>query len=490
MFTEKDLKSIADRGISLETVEQQLDFYKSGFPTLNVIAAATPNRGIKVLTENDKDTALKAQEQEQLKITKFTPASGAASRMFKDLFEVLSSGTMSPYAEKFVSRIKDFAFYDSTLLNGKDGFEVIDKVLNKKGLDYGEKPKGQLLFHRYPSEVRTAFEEHLVEGALYAKMADSSVNIVVSASPEHVKGFKALFESVRVKYEKRYDVHYNVVFTLQSPATDVIAVTDTNEPFRKEDGEILFRPGGHGALIENINEIDADILIIKNIDNVVKEDYIEQTVLCKKILTGVVIESRKKGFAYIRALDKALQQGDSQDINKLCGEISTFLSNEYCIELPELSKDKLPQYLRAKLNRPIRACGMVRNLGEPGGGPFIIRESDGSTSLQIVESAQLPTNDSHIAGLFASGTHFNPVDLICSITDYQGRKFDLRKYVDPKSGFISSKSYEGRPLKAQELPGLWNGAMSDWNTIFVEVPLITFNPVKTVMDLLRKEHLG
>ena len=442
------------------------------------------------MSESEKSKALASREGTSLKITKFVPASGAASRMFKDLYQVLNSGSMNQVGEQFAAHIREFAFYTPEMFDGCDALTAIDRVLTDKGLNYGEKPKGELLFHKYPDEKRTSFEEHLVEGALYAKMADNSVNIVVSVSPEHLAGFKALYDSVKSKYEARFGVRYNVSFTIQSPSTDILAVTQDDEPFRKENGELLFRPGGHGALIENINSTDTDILIIKNIDNVVRENYIEQTVLCKKILTGVVIQSREKSFAYIKALDKALKEKNSDNVSELCKEIVRFLSNEYCIDIQDVAEKDLPYFLRTKLNRPIRACGMVRNLGEPGGGPFIVKDNDGATSLQILESVQLDPTNPHTAGLFAGGTHFNPVDLVCSITDYKGEKFDLKHFVDEESGFIASKSYEGRKLKAQELPGLWNGAMSNWNTIFVEVPLITFNPVKTVMDLLRKEHLG
>ena len=509
MFSKKDLAQIAGKGISPDNIDKQLSFFKSGFPYLNVISAATPQSGITILDEKKRATALKEYEKcRKLKLSKFVPASGAASRMFKDLYsaldslkkgEILSDGS---YGKMFTDHIQNFAFYSDKLFKWKKPEEIIENTLTSSGLNYGEKPKGEILFHRYHEEgySRTAFEEHLVEGALYAKRHDGYAHIIFSVSPEHLDGFKELFLSVKDNYENKYNVKLDVSFTLQSPATDTIAVDSNNEPFRKDDGSLLFRPGGHGVLIENLNECDADILIIKNIDNVIHESRIEQTVLWKKIVTGRLLESREKTFSLLKMLSKQYGIGCEKKSKAKNGVKDTFLLNkiinylqkEYCISLPE-EKIEMPEadlacFLFNKLNRPIRVCGMVRNLGEPGGGPFIVKGNDGCSSLQILEAAQLDPNNPNTASLFASGTHFNPVDMICSLTDYVGNKFDLRKYVDEKAGFISSKSYEGRNLKAQELPGLWNGAMSEWNTLFVDVPLITFNPVKTVFDLLRKEH--
>ncbi|MFA6713458.1 MAG: DUF4301 family protein [Bacteroidales bacterium] len=496
MFSKSDLAQFAKKNISVEKIEKQLHFFKVGFPYIDVLSAATPEKGILVLSDSQKTDALNIYNNRKCKLTKFIPASGVASRMFKDLYNSLDqmemNGTVSADSKgsQFVSHISEFAFYNNEMFEGCSDKEIIERVLTEKGLSYGAKPKGQLLFHKYYEEVRTAFEEHLVEGALYAKSPDNTVEMVVSVSAEHLDSFKNLFESIRKKYESRYGVKYNVYFTLQSQSTDTIAGTFEGEPFRKADGSLLFRPGGHGALIENINEINSDILIIKNIDNVVKEDFIEQTILWKQILIGKLLMSMSKTFNYIKKLDSELAIGDFDRIRNICSEISKYLEEEYYIKLFNVNKEEMPLVLRKKLNRPIRVCGMVKNLGEPGGGPFIVRDKDGSTSLQILESAQLNPSNPLTAGLLASSTHFNPVDLVCLITDYSGKKFNLNDFVDESAGFITSKSSEGKVLLAQELPGLWNGAMSNWNTIFVEVPLITFNPVKTVMDLLRKEHKG
>lgn len=473
------------------TIEQQLENYKKGFPYLKVISAATPQKGILVLNEEEKNKALDVCNAFDGSIVKFVPASGAASRMFKDLFEAKDTleagGEVAPDspAGKFLANIGRFPFYCPETFDGKDSKEVLGLVLTDKGLNYGAKPKGQLLFHSYPQEVRTAFEEHLVEGALYAKTQGSDVvKIHFTVSPEHMDGFVSLLDSVKGKYEERFGCSYQISFSTQKQETDMIAVNEDNTPFLKEDGQPLFRPGGHGALLSNLNDTVGSVVVVKNIDNVVKEELIDETVKWKKILIGTLLDVQGKVFEYLRKMDGC--EGCCQE---LCDEIEKFLDDTFCVKLPEnLPVEERCAYLRSKLNRPVRVCGMVKNEGEPGGGPYIVYDSDGSTSLQILEGAQLNTKDASVEALVKDATHFNPVDLVCSPMDYKGNKFDLLQYTDPATGFISSKSYQGRKLKAQELPGLWNGSMSNWNTLFVEVPLITFNPVKTVLDLLRKEH--
>ena len=491
---EKDLLQLERLGISEDKFNSQLESFRTGFPYLDVINAATEEKGITVLDEKDRAAALKTLEESGAKVTKFVPASGAASRMFKDLFnglDILEKGgelaADSP-AERFCKHITEFAFYDEKKFGGKDDEGILAETLKEEGLGYGSKSKGQVAFHRYADYSRTAFEEHLVEGALYARDSEGRVNLIYSVSPEHLDAYKAMYECVRPRYEAEFGVRYDVKFTLQSKSTDTVAVNEDNTPFRKSDGSLLFRPGGHGALIENVNDITSDVIVIKNIDNVIHQSGIEQTVLWKKLLAGRLLELRGRVFDYLRRIDEGC------DDSEFIWEMVDFLDKEFCVTFPEKDFDcpkrRMLARIHAKLNRPIRVCGMVRNLGEPGGGPFIVRDRDGATSLQILESVQLNPADPATAGLFAAGTHFNPVDLVCSPMNYKGGKFDLTRFVDPQAGFISSKSYEGRPLKALELPGLWNGAMSDWNTQFVDVPLITFNPVKTVLDLLRKEHHG
>ena len=368
-----------------------------------------------------------------------------------------------------------------------------------------------LKFHRYPDEVRTALAEHFVEGQAYMRNPDGSVNITVTISPEHRALFEQAVAEIKDKYEQRYGVRYNISFTCQDKETDTVAVGSDGKPFLKEDGTILTRPAGHGALIYNLNDLDSELVSIKNIDNVCVEKMQPVTYKWKKVLMGRALQLRDRIRGYIFALDQiTVMRKEMSDFafipannvnlddpfatpecQTLCNEIETFLRDELCIEMPEAKdcRDRAEK-LRAKLNRPVRVCGMVKNEGEPGGGPFIIRDKDGSTSLQILEAAQIDKNNPHAVEQMKSATHFNPVDLVCCLLDYKGEKFNLLEHVDEETGLISSKSYQGRELKALELPGLWNGSMSDWNTLFVEVPAETFNPVKTVLDLLRPAHRG
>lgn len=465
--------------------------FKTGFPWMNIIAPATPSKGIKVLSENEVSRAVETAEKalsheacnegcKGLKFAKFVPASGAASRMFKDL---LNKNVTT--VNKFVSNIDKFAFYDKSIYVGINGEELVDFTLGKAGLDYASKPKGVLKFHRYEDEVRTAIAEHLVEAARYMKNSGAEANLVVTISPEHQALFDTAIAEVKSKYEKKYGVRYNIKTVFQYKWTDTIAVTPEGEPFLTDDGAVLHRPGGHGALINNLNEVDADVVSIKNIDNVSVESYLPTTAKWKQVLIGTALLYKEKINGFIEKLNPSAS-------DDLCTEIESFLKDELCIELPALynaaSLEERAEILYSYLHRPIRVCGMVKNEGEPGGGPFLIKEKDGSTSLQILEGVQIDQNDSHAVECLKSSTHFNPVDLVCVLTDEQGRHFDLLKYVDEDAGFISSKSYQGRDLKALELPGLWNGSMSRWNTVFVEVPVETFNPVKTVLDLLRPAH--
>lgn len=361
---------------------------------------------------------------------------------------------------------------------------VVSALLEAAGLNYGSLPKGLLKFHKYEDGNRTPVEEHLVEGALYAANKNGKVNVHFTVSPEHRALFKALVDEKASAYAKKYGVDYNVSFSEQKPSTDTIAADMENKPFR-DNGKLLFRPGGHGALIENLNDLDADIIFIKNIDNVVPDKMKGDTVLYKKLIAGVLVALQQKTFSYLQLLDSGKYTHDQ------VLEILQFLQKNLHCKNPEvknLEDSELAIYLKKKLNRPMRVCGMVKNVGEPGGGPFLAYNSDGTISLQILESSQIDMKDPAKKEMFEKGTHFNPVDLVCAVRDYKGHKFDLVKYVDKATGFISYKSKNGKDLKALELPGLWNGAMSDWNTVFVEVPLSTFNPVKTVNDLLRAQH--
>ena len=470
------------------TIEEQINFFRQGFPWLEVTAPATPERGIEVLGGSARDEAAAYGETANVAgRVKFVPASGAASRMFKDIF----AGMEKPNdpVRRLTAELTRLAFYDPALFGTPSAGSEADctrtarLLLTDEGLGYGSKPKGVLKFHRYEKEVRTAFAEHLVEGQEYMRNSDGTVNLVFTISPEHRALFEAALEEVQAAYEKRYGVRYNVRFTYQDPATNTIAVDMDNNPFLCDDGSRLFRPAGHGALIYNLNEVEEELVSIKNIDNVAVERLLPATALYKKVLMGRALELRDTVFGYLRALDREV----SWD---LVNSIEEWLDRVLCVHFDSLplGLEERAAVLRAKLDRPIRVCGMVRNLGEPGGGPFIVKGADGSTSLQILESVQINKEDPVAAGAMAHATHFNPVDLVCCLRNYKGEKFDLLKHVDPNAGFISYKSFQGRELKALELPGLWNGSMSDWNTLFVEVPVETFNPVKVVLDLLRDAH--
>ncbi len=494
MFTEKDNRQIADRGADLRQVEQQIEHFKKGFPWMKIVGPATPRSGIRVLSPAEAEAAADYYRKADIHgKCKFVPASGAASRMFKDMFaglDKLEAGEDLPAeapGARLAARIRDFAFYTEDLFGQPQDSaayrrETLRKLLKEDGLEYGAKPKGVLKFHRYADEVRTAIAEHLVEAQDYMRNADGSCNLVVTISPEHRALFETAVAEVKAAYEARYGVRYNITFTYQDKATDTIAVNPDNTPFRTEEGALLFRPAGHGALIHNLNKVEEELVSIKNIDNVAHEKLLGTTSLYKQVLMGEALRLRDRIFGYLDKMDKA-------PTTALCDEIEAFLKDVLCISIPQgLAPEARAALLRAKLDRPIRVCGMVRNEGEPGGGPYIIEGKDGCTSLQILESVQIDKNDAAAMAAMSQATHFNPVDLVCILRNHKGGRFDLLKHVDEEAGFISSKSYQGRELKALEMPGLWNGAMSDWNTLFVEVPLETFNPVKVVLDLLRPAH--
>ena len=491
MFSEKDLNLIEARGAKMETILEQIENFKVGFPYLNVIRAATIDDGM-IQLGDEKAKELSKDFDDQIfgkKLLKFVPASGAASRMFKSLFAALEENKFDKSVNEVLEHLQDFAFYKSLIKSvgseSADHKTILKHLLTAEGLDYGALPKGLLEFHKYGDLTRTPAEEHLVEGAKYAS-SGGKVNLHFTVSPEHRSKFTALIDAVLADYEAKYGVKYDISFSEQKPSTDTIAVNLDNTPFRTAGGDLLFRPAGHGALLENLNDQDADVVFIKNIDNVVPDSLKEQTIIYKKALASLVLSYQQAVFAYLKMMDGAdLKEEDVE-------EIEDFIEFDLGVEFPEsyddLSFEERKTYCRTKLNRPLRICGMVKNVGEPGGGPFWAENADGSISLQVVESAQIDLKDPEQKEIFDEATHFNPVDLICTMKDYQGNKFNLLEFRDPKTGFNTQKSQSGRDLKAQELPGLWNGAMANWNTLFVEVPLITFNPVKTVNDLLRPEH--
>ncbi|PLX21441.1 MAG: DUF4301 domain-containing protein [Salinivirgaceae bacterium] len=514
MLTEKDTQQLERQGISKKDVNDQLERFKKGYPQLNIVAPATPENGIKMTSKEDKEKyiTLYKKKSKNADITKFVPASGAASRMFKKIFEVLDAydGSEEKYLEMLTDRsassvytlvenIHEFAFYRDlaqickekgecieSKFEKKDYAGALDLLVSERGLNYGHYPKGLIKFHKYKNDTRTALEEHLVEGAMYAA-SKKTVNIHFTISPEFEYDFQKHVKAATPIYEERFGITYNIEFSNQKRYTDTVAVDLENKLERNEDGEIILRPGGHGSLIENLNEIDADLIFIKNIDNVVTDRLKDITVEYKELLGGVLFDKKEKVFNYLQKLTGNEEIGDAY-----LTKVSNFCNEELNIYIPDSfksseNKEKI-EFLVSQLNRPMRVCGMVKNEDEPGGGPFWVEDKNGLRSLQIVESSQFDTNDKEQMKVFNTATHFNPVDIACSTKNYKGEKFDLTKYIDIETGFISEKSYKGKTIKALEHPGLWNGAMSNWITIFVEVPMETFNPVKVINDLLRKEH--
>ena len=510
MFSEKDLSQIAAKGLTESIVVEQINRFKHGYPSLKIVKAATVNHGIIALNDNELSKLVDYYEEhsKSLKKVKFVPASGAASRMFKYLFEVLKSFERSekdylkimknqsfePFYYVY-QNMKKFAFFkdledllDSKnsnyddVSNRKDILCFLKNLLKDDGLNYANLPKGLLKFHKQDNGSRTPVEEHLVEGARYAN-SGKEVNLHFTVSENHLDLFKTHLEEVVAWYEEKFKIKYNINLSIQKSSTDCIAADLDNNPFRDNAGDVVFRPGGHGALLQNLNDIFADLIFIKNIDNVVQDRVKKDTILYKKALAGLLIKLRKEIFDWIIKLN-------GHNASQYISEAVFFVSHSLSIKLPGGFEDR-PEiqkisFLLEKLNRPIRICGMVRNEGEPGGGPFWVENNDNSVSLQIVESSQI---DDDKKDLMKNATHFNSVDLVCSISDYKGKQFDLNKYTDRDTGFISEKSLQGSVLKALELPGLWNGAMANWNTVFVEVPISTFAPVKKISDLLKEEHL-
>ena len=506
MLTEKDLQLMASKGISESVIEAQLKRFETGFPWLKLEAAATVGNGITRLDAKQQSQCIKVWKDFQgggATIEKFQPASGAASRMFKNLFAFINEGKSAPetdFERQFFEGITQFAFYpqlNKTCVNlyqsnvgeliaaGRYA-DVLKALLLPEGMNYGSLPKGLLKFHSAAAgTVHTPLEEHLEEGAQYAADSRRCVSIHFTVSPEHRAGFEKLIKSKVPLMEKVWGVKYDISLSEQKASTDTIAVNMDNTPYRDAKGNLLFRPAGHGALLENLNERNADVVFIKNVDNVVPLRLRSVSTRYKKIIGGYLIQVQRQIKKYLEMLDKGnVKPGDLKAMLR-------FASQTLCIldkATETMDNDALAAWLHDKFNRPIRVCGVVPNEGEPGGGPYLAYNADGSASPQILESAQINPDDPAAVEMMKSGTHFNPVDLVCYIKDYKGIKFDLRKFVDEETGFISIKSKDGVDIKALELPGLWNGSMSNWNTIFIEVPIDTFNPVKTVNDLLRRTH--
>jgi hypothetical protein len=515
MFSEKDIKQITSKGITLKQVEAQVSRIKNGMSYSNLVAAGNIGKGIESYNEAESQAYIKQYEEKlnDLDVVKFVPASGAASRMFKFLFQFLnnfdsSKQTFNAYVDSkndkliqaFFSGLKSFPFYSELIAKTKSLYPdydalsegdaciaLVKTVLNEEGLNYSFLPKGLLAFHGYADGAVTAFYEHLLESTLYAS-SNGKANLHFTVSEKHHSFFNDELSKFKDDLEAKTDTEFNISFSYQKEETETLALTTANEIYRKDDGSILFRPAGHGALIENLNDLDHDVVFIKNIDNIVVFDYNKGVSEYKKMLGGVLVEAQERAFGFLKQLDNA----DVSEADML--EIAQFVSSKMNVsigdEFDDLASEDKKNYLKNKLNKPVRVCGMVENVGEPGGGPFWVKDKNGDVSLQIVEFAQIDIDNPAQADIVKNATHFNPTDLVCGIKNYKGEKFDLLKYVDPEAAFITMKTQNGTDIQALELPGLWNGSMADWISIFVEVPLNTFSPVKTVNDLLKPEHQG
>lgn len=518
MFSEDDIRQIESHSLTIDVVMSQLETFRRGLPFTILDRAATIGDGVLKLDSSELESLVANYSDALLRreLIKFVPASGEASRMFRlpqyfyNLYEDIDQETVRAEAERgdadhraflsLIENIKKFAFYDDLrsvmtakgadledhISKGRFG-EILGHLLTSRGLDYARLPKGLIKFHTYADHSRTPLEEHLVEAAAYARDKSGVARIHFTVSQDHKMRMAQHLENVRGRFEGE-GVRFDIGFSVQRPSTDTIAVDLDNRPFRTDDNKLLFRAAGHGALLENLNDIGGDIIFIKNIDNVVPDGLKNEIYFYKKAMAGYLAGLQERIFRYLGDMSC----GDCDE--KRLDEILRFLGEELSASMPQgvgnLSREELKMFLFSKLNRPIRVCGVVKNHGEPGGGPFWVKNTDGSRSLQIVESSQVDLANPEQRGIWESATHFSPVDIVCGVRDYRGRQFRLRDFQDPTTAFISTKSKNGKHLKALEHPGLWNGSMANWITVFIEVPITTFNPVKTVLDLLRKEHQG
>lgn len=516
LFSDQDKTLIAARGSTEDNIRAQIETLQRGSLFTKLQRPCTLDDGITVITpsETTRCTALFATATQSGRVMRFVPASGAATRMFqllltwhnqdvhldaKQIAAAASSG-MRDHQDflHFFQNIRRFAFYEdlraamakhglrlASLVEHGQYQDLLDYLLTPKGLDYANLPKALLKFHRYPDHCRTPLEEHLVEVTATMQDRHRVARLHFTVPSDYQEAVRQYLNSVRHRYE-RSGVQFEITLSIQKPSSDTIAVDLENRPFRDRQGHLLFRPAGHGALLANVNELQGDIIFLKNIDNVVPDHLKHETNVVARLLGGYLVALQQEIFGHLQQL--AMQQLDAARLQR----IFAFARDKLCIIAPQRiergSAGEQADFLWEKLNRPLRVCGVVKNTGEPGGGPFWVEHEDGAVSLQIVETSQVDTQDAEQRAILASSTHFNPVNLVCGVRDYRGRPFDLQRFIDPNSGFVSIKSYEGSSLKALELPGLWNGAMAHWNTVFVEVPLLTFNPVKTVLDLLRPEH--
>ncbi len=516
-FSPDDRLQMQRLGILEDQAKAQIQIFQKPSFFARLRRPCTLGDGIQQVTPDELEYFLKLHEEaaREGRFTKFIPASGAASRMFRLLFEIYDESPL-PSPEEFRKRAERGDQKATDFLCLRDGFrklplfddlksiveeeglpleklleqnrweEILKCLLTDRGLNCGSLPKGLLKFHRYPSGNRTALEEHLVEAIHTVQDGKGICRVHLTVSPEHEEAFRQCFEKVRGRYEQQFQCLLDLTFSIQKHSTDTIAVDLKNRPFRESNGCLLFRPGGHGALLSNLADIQGDLIYLKNIDNILPDRLRGPTITWKKMLGGLLVEIEKNVHECVRQLMMG-----SRD-RTLLERAMDFASQRLLIQEPKSFKqwtaDEKKDFLLSRLSRPLRVCGMVRNEGEPGGGPFWVEGKDGNLSLQIVESAEVDPRSSEQQEIWGSSTHFNPVDLVCAVKDFQGNPFPLKDYVNPEAVFISRKSKDGRDLKSLELPGLWNGAMAEWITLFVEVPIATFNPVKTINDLLKSEH--
>ncbi len=511
-LTTKDLAQLGEKGITQEKIVTQVKTFKEGIPFVKLKSSATIGKGIVFFTAKEEQDLLIDFERKKnsLSLLKFVPASGAATRMFKALYAFLKefnpeNESFNAYIERtddvftktFFERVTEFPFYKEIkeklekniafidFSKDKRKYAFVEEMIGEQYTNFGFLPKGLLPFHRYEQGCRTPFEEHLYEAAQYS-VSNNKAKIHFTISKIHKPYFEALFSKIESDVSAKTGVDYEVSYSYQKIMTDTVAVRPNNELFREKSGDLLFRPSGHGALIENLNELDADIIFIKNIDNIVAEQYLEKIAESKKILAAKLVKLQAKAFVYAKVLDS---NSNAIDLDAIKLFLTEELNVSFLSDFNTLTTAQKREVLATKLNRPIRICGMVKNQGAPGGGPFWVEDANGVINLQIIETAQIDKESKTQLDILSNATHFNPVDLVCGVRNYKGEKYNLLDFVDSSQGFISNKTKDGKALKALELPGLWNGAMAKWNTVFVAVPLFTFNPVKTVNDLLTDSHI-
>ena len=504
-LTDSDLQQIEKENLTVGAIQEHLQKFIQGTTPITLVRPCTPKDGIECPSAEIRRQWINNYDAlvDTLKVVKFVPASGAATRMFKNWFNIIYEEGQNhgvslrqvgetikkyPFIRHLEEKIHEQnADLDQWLQKGEIK-KILEAILLEKGLNYGHAPKALIKFHRYGDAARTSLEEHLVEAAGYGRSRGNTSRIHVTVSAEFLGPVKDHLQEIIPEYERKYATSYQVELSIQKPATNTIAVGMENRPFRDEEGKLLFRPGGHGALLENLADIDADLVFIKNIDNVSQERMQGINQSSKKMLAGLLLAVQERIFSSLAFLAAGNVTADKlKEIYEYCHQTLHLHLPEELLLSPQKEQVEI---LFAAMNRPLRVCGMVKNTGEPGGGPFWVRDEKGHISRQIIEQFQVNSSDPGQMKIWSSSTHFNPVDLVCGIKDFRGNSFDLKDFADQQAVCITVKSEKGRFLKALELPGLWNGAMAYWISLFVDVPTETFTPVKIVEDLLREEHLS